>query len=72
MMAMCRELTLFSIKFGSNSFWWGEATDEPPPFYFGAPRPAREDARPTDGKLRHHLRFQQRKAYTLPMGVEFL
>src|SRR5208282_4048959 len=28
-------------------FRWGEATDEPPPQSSGAPRPAREDTRPT-------------------------
>src|ERR1035438_6056616 len=29
--------------------WWGEATDELPPLRFGAPSPARRDARPTGG-----------------------
>jgi len=28
--------------------WWGEAADEPPPPGFGALKPARGDARPTE------------------------
>ncbi len=33
----------------SGTVWWRKAADEPPPLRFGAPRPAREDARPTEG-----------------------
>src|ERR1017187_6421776 len=34
---------------GSDTFWWGEAIDEPSPlFASAAPRPAREDTRPTE------------------------
>jgi tRNA(Ile)-lysidine synthase len=34
-------------KSGGDAIRWGEATDEPPPLSFGAPSPARGDARPT-------------------------
>jgi hypothetical protein len=30
-----------------GQFGWGEAADEPSPLRFAAPRPAREDTRPT-------------------------
>ena len=33
---------------GSDSFGWGEATDEPAPLRFAAPRPAREDRSSSD------------------------
>ena len=34
-----------------HGFRWGEATDEPFPLRFAAPRPAREDAHPTNLKI---------------------
>jgi len=37
------------------SLGWGEVADQPSPLRFAAPRPAREDARPTEiAKLTHH------------------
>ncbi|MGB8367801.1 MAG: anthranilate synthase component I family protein [Limisphaerales bacterium] len=39
--------------------WWGEATDEPPAQSSNAPRPAREDARPTKNDFGGWELFQQ-------------
>jgi len=36
-------MVVFSRLFFGGEYWWGEATDEPPPLRFGTPSPARED-----------------------------